>query len=64
MAKKKASKESFVVGSKVREFVKGKKCFASGDLLEGLNKQVACLLAGAVERAKSNKRKTVRSHDV
>ncbi len=64
MAKKKASKENFVVGSKVREFVKGKKCFASGDLLEGLNKQVACLLAGAVERAKNNKRKTVRSHDV
>ncbi len=61
---KKAGKENFVVGSKVREFVKGKKCFASGDLLEGLNKQVASLLSCAVERAKNNKRKTVRSHDV
>ena len=64
MAKKKSGKDNYVVGSKVREFVKGKKCFASSDLLEGLNKQVACLLDSAVERAKSNKRKTVRSHDV
>jgi histone H3/H4 len=62
MAKK--SRDSFVVGSKVREFVKSKKCFASGDLLEGLNKQVASLLSNAVDRAKNNKRKTVRSHDV
>ena len=61
---KKTGKESFVVGSKIREFVKGKKCFAGGDLIDGLNKQVACLLSTAVERAKNNKRKTVRSHDV
>lgn len=61
---KKSGKENFVVGSKVREFVKSKKCFTSGDLLDGLNKQVACLLSSAVERAKSNKRKTVRSNDV
>lgn len=64
MAKKKAGKDSLVVGSKVREFVKGKKCFAGGDLLEGLNKQVACLLDSAVDRAKNNKRKTVRGHDL
>ena len=64
MAKSKAGKENYVVGSKVREFVKGKKCFASADLLEGLNQKVACLLDGAVERAKNNKRKTVRGHDV
>jgi histone H3/H4 len=64
MAKKKASRESLVVASKVREFVKGKKCFASGDLLDGLNQQVSCLLTNAVERAKQNKRKTVRGHDI
>jgi hypothetical protein len=62
MAKKKA--EAFVVGSKVREFVKKKNCFASADLLEGLNRQVALLLAKGVERAKANNRKTVRSQDV
>jgi len=64
MAKKKAGKESLVVGSKVREFVKSKKCFSGGDLIDGLNKQVSALLASAVDRAKNNKRKTVRSHDI
>ena len=62
MAKK--GRDSFVVASKVRDVVRSRKCFASRDLLEGINRQVACLLACAVDRAKSNKRKTVRSHDV
>jgi hypothetical protein len=62
MAKK--GRDSFVVGSKVRDFVRSKKCFASRDLLDGLNGQVACMLARAVDSAKSNKRKTVRAHDV
>mgnify|MGYP001043004069 CR=1 FL=1 len=64
MAKKKSAKSSFIVGSKVREFVKGKKCMVSGDLIEGLNAQVSALLSSAVDRAKSNKRKTVRGCDV
>jgi len=63
MARKRHN-NSFMVGSKVREFVRANRCFAGSNLIEGLNKHVAALLKSAVERAKSNKRKTVRSYDL
>jgi histone H3/H4 len=64
MARKRNHKDCFVVASKVREFVRKSSCFAGSDLLEGINRNVAALLARAAERAKNNKRKTVRSYDL
>jgi histone H3/H4 len=61
---RKRNQNGFVVGSKVREFVRANRCMAGSDLLGALNKQVAALLKNAVERAKNNKRKTVRSYDL
>lgn len=56
--------EPLVVGSKVKAFIKSKKCMCSGDLLGALTGKVAEILTGAVERAKKNKRSTVRPHDL
>ena len=64
MARKRNHRNGFVVGSKVREFVRAHKSFAGSDLLEALNRNVTALLTRAVERARSNKRKTVRSCDL
>jgi len=54
----------FVVGSKVKGFIKEKGVHTSGDFVEGLSKKVEAMLTEAVERCKANKRGTVRPHDV
>jgi len=53
-----------VVGSKVKEFVKGKSVNMAGDFIEGLSKEVEGLVSRAVERCKANGRKTVRACDL
>lgn len=62
MAKKK-SKEVVVVGSKVKEAIKGNGCNTGGDVLEALNGQVHALIDAASARASANGRKTVRGYD-
>ena len=62
--KKKASKDVLVVGSKVKAFIKSKKCLTSGELLGALNDEVKCLLDKACKRAKANKRSTLRAKDL
>ena len=57
-------KSSLVVASGVRRFIRARKCFAGGDLVAGLDEAVGLLLARAAERARLNKRKTVRRHDL
>ena len=59
-----AKKESLVVGSKVRAFIRSKKCLVSGDLLEAVSDSVYAALEKAVVRCKANKRSTVRPYDV
>ncbi|HOX05270.1 MAG TPA: hypothetical protein PK280_02620 [Planctomycetota bacterium] len=61
---RKRRKDSFVIGVKVREFVRANRCMAGSDLAEALDRQVAALLRSAVGRAKLNKRKTVRGYDL
>lgn len=65
--KKKAAKsktlEVLVVGSKVREAIKGSGCNTGGDAVEGLNQWVHFLIGQATARAVANGRKTVRAHD-
>ena len=69
MAKKKAKKarkpaEVLIVGSKVRAHIKAKKAMMSGELLPALNGCVIACLDKAIERAKANKRATVKPQDL
>ncbi|MFX0104357.1 MAG: DUF1931 domain-containing protein [Candidatus Hodarchaeota archaeon] len=54
------------VKSKIREYIKGKGCNTSSDLIEGstLNDAIVEILDKAVERAKANNRKTVQAKDL
>lgn len=62
--KKKAPKEVLVVSSKVKAFIKSKKCMTSGELIGALNDEVKCILDRACKRAKANKRSTLRARDL
>ncbi|MFH1840519.1 MAG: DUF1931 domain-containing protein [Nanoarchaeota archaeon] len=53
---------SLIVKAKIKEHSGGLN--VAGDLAEGLNKEVANLIAKAVERAKANGRKTVQARDL
>ena len=69
MAKKKKKKakrsgEVLVVGSKVKAYLKAKKCLTSGELVPALSDAVTKLLDQAAGRAKANDRKTVRATDI
>ncbi len=55
--------EVLLVGSKVREQIKGAGCNTGGDAIEGLNGWVHWLIGQATQRAAANGRKTVRAHD-
>jgi len=61
MAKK---RESLVVASKVKAYIKSKKMMTSSDALEAINEQLYCILDGAIARTKANRRSTVRAHDL
>ncbi|MEE9585155.1 MAG: hypothetical protein V3W51_06690 [Candidatus Brocadiales bacterium] len=58
------AKEILVVGSKVKDYIKGNGCMTSGELVNALSCKVECLLDSAIKRAKANKRKTVGPQDV
>ncbi len=73
-AKKKATKktggggggkrEILVVGSKVKEYVRGKGLMASGDLLQAISDEVHDLIDRAANRTQANKRSTMRPQDL
>ncbi|MHC4884234.1 MAG: hypothetical protein ACYTGH_04025 [Planctomycetota bacterium] len=56
--------ESVLVSSKVKAYIKSKEMMTSSDALEALNCKVYCLLDAAIERAKANKRSTIKPQDV
>ncbi len=58
------TKETLVVISKVKAFIKDQGCMVSGDTAEALNRKVCELLTNAVARTKENKRSTLRPHDL
>ena len=62
MAKK--GKESLVVASKVKAYIKSKKMMTSADALEALSEKIYCLLDKATERTKANRRSTVKPQDL
>jgi hypothetical protein len=69
MAKKKAaaakkSKESLIVASKVKAYIKAKKMMTSGDALEALNDAMYCMLDCAAKRTVANRRSTLKAQDI
>ena len=61
MAKK---RESLIVASKVRAYIKSKKMITSSEIIEATSEAVYSMLDGAVARAKANRRSTVRAQDL
>jgi hypothetical protein len=61
---KKGGRETLVVASKVKNYVRGKGYIASGDLIASLNDAVHHLLDHATERTTANRRSTVRPQDI
>ena len=55
---------SYVVTSKIKEYINGKGMMSSGDLSDHASKMLEWVLAQGVERAKANGRKTVRGEDL
>ena len=55
---------TYAVASKVKEFVKKAGMNSASDLVDALDRKIEAMLKQAVERAKANGRKTVRSHDL
>ena len=64
VAKKKACKESLVVASKVKAYIKSKKMMTSSDALCALSNEVYAMLDAAIARTKANKRSTVKPQDL
>ena len=61
MAKK---KESLIVASKVKAYIKSKKMMTSSDALGALSDAVYSMLDAAITRTKANRRSTVKPHDL
>jgi hypothetical protein len=61
MAKK---RESLVVASKVKAYIKSKKMMTSSDALETISDKVYDMLDAAIVRTKGNRRSTVKAQDV
>ncbi len=59
-----ADNESLVIGSKIKAYIKTKGLMCSGDLAEAVSNLVREALDKAAERTQSNKRSTVRPHDL
>ena len=58
------SRETLVVGSKVRAYIKSKRLKCSGDLIQALSDTVHEALDSAMSRTSGNRRSTVRPVDL
>lgn len=59
-----AKKESLVVASKVKAYVRSKKMMTSSDAVVAISDRVYCMLDKAIERTKANRRSTVKPQDL
>ena len=55
--------DALVVGSKVKEAIKGEGCNTAGDVVDAMSAKVGAMVKEAAARAKANGRKTVRGVD-
>lgn len=60
----KQQKESLIVASKVKAYVKSRKMMTSSDALGTISDGVYCMLDAAIGRAKANRRSTVKPQDL
>jgi len=61
MAKK---KESLIVASKIKAYIKSKKMMTSSEALGAINDAVYGMLDDAIVRTKANRRSTVKAQDL
>jgi len=61
MAKK---KESLIVASKIKAYIKSKKMMTSSEALGAINDAVYRMLDDAIVRTKANRRSTVKAQDL
>ncbi len=61
MAKK---KESLIVASKIKAYIKSKKMMTSSDALGAINDKLYCMLDCAAARTKANRRSTLKAQDL
>ena len=59
-----AGKDVLVVTSKVKAHIKNKNMMTSSDAIAALSDKVYIMLDAAVERAKANRRSTVKAQDL
>jgi hypothetical protein len=57
-------RESLVVASKVKAYIKSKDMMTSSDAIEALSDQVYCLIDAAIARTRANRRSTVKAQDL
>jgi len=59
-----ADKESLVVASKVKAYIKSKGMMTSSDAVEALSDKVYGMLDAAIARTQANRRSTVKAQDL
>ena len=59
-----ANKESLVVASKVKAYIKSNGMMTSSDAIEALSEKVYCMLDAAIARTQANRRSTVKAQDL
>jgi len=59
-----ANKESLIVASKVKAYIKSKKMMTSSDALGAISDKVYSMLDDAIARTKANRRTTVKTQDL
>jgi hypothetical protein len=58
------AKESLIVASKVKAYIKSKQMMTSSDALEALSNKVYDMLDAAIARTQANRRSTVKAQDL
>ena len=61
---KTAKKETLVVASKVKAYVRSKKMMTSSEAIGAISDKVYCMLDAAMCRSKANRRTTVKAQDL
>ena len=58
------SKESLVVASKVKAYIKSQEMMTSSEAIDALNDAIYALLDKAIARSKGNRRTTIKAQDL
>lgn len=58
------NKESLVVASKVKAYIKSKNMMTSSDAIEALSDKVYSMIDDAIARTQANRRSTVKAQDL